>query len=205
MRSAAVSSASSGNKTSARSRKDRKRFIRRVPSPVGFDVLRQMILARRRPRQHPAPYALGPATEISLLPGLPAPASRALPARVLRPAGSCDVALGWDHGAGNGRVSGHPGGGAGLFPGNWKIPSENLDDIVPCLRQTADQFGGPDNLLHDLSSTMSEAREQALPGVPHFVCHSSAPATIPANLLTNGLSDRTALLSCCCANRISEQ
>ena len=45
----------------------------------------------------------------------------------------------------------------GLFLGNWKIPSENLEDIVPCLRQAADQFGLPDRVLHDLSPTMSGA------------------------------------------------
>lgn len=59
----------------------------------------------------------------------------------------------------------------GLFLGNWKIPSENLDDLVPCLREAADLFGRPDNVLHDLSPAMSGACEQALPGVAHFVCH----------------------------------
>ena len=59
----------------------------------------------------------------------------------------------------------------GLFLGNWKIPSENVEDLVPCLRQAADRFGRPDKVLHDLSPTMSGACEQALPGVSHFVCH----------------------------------
>ena len=59
----------------------------------------------------------------------------------------------------------------GLFLGNWKIPSENLEDLVPCLREAADRFGWPDNVLHDLSPAMSGACEQALPGVSHFVCH----------------------------------
>jgi hypothetical protein len=59
----------------------------------------------------------------------------------------------------------------GLLLGHWKIPSENLNDIVPCLRQAADRYGQPDRLLHDLSPTMSGACEQALPGVSHFVCH----------------------------------
>lgn len=58
-----------------------------------------------------------------------------------------------------------------LFLGNWKIPSENVEDLIPCLRQAADQFGEPDKLLHDLSGTISAACEQALPGVAHFVCH----------------------------------
>jgi hypothetical protein len=59
----------------------------------------------------------------------------------------------------------------GLLLGNWKIPSENLDDLVPCLREAADRFGCPDKVLHDLSPTMSGACERALPGVSHFVCH----------------------------------
>ena len=59
----------------------------------------------------------------------------------------------------------------GLFLGNWKIPSENVEDLVPCFRQAADRFGDPDKLLHDLSPTIIAACEQALPDVPHFVCH----------------------------------
>ena len=59
----------------------------------------------------------------------------------------------------------------GLFLGNWKIPSENVEDLVPCLRQAADRYGWPERVLHDLSPTMSGACEQALPGVAHFVCH----------------------------------
>jgi len=59
----------------------------------------------------------------------------------------------------------------GLFLGNWKIPSENVEDLVPCLRRAADRYGWPDRVLHDLSPTMSGACEQALPGVAHFVCH----------------------------------
>ncbi len=37
----------------------------------------------------------------------------------------------------------------GLLLGNWKIPSENLEDLIPCLREAADRFGWPDNVLHD--------------------------------------------------------
>jgi hypothetical protein len=59
----------------------------------------------------------------------------------------------------------------GLLLGHWKIPGENLDDIVPCLRQAADCYGPPERLLHDLSPTISGACEHALPGVSHFVCH----------------------------------
>lgn len=60
---------------------------------------------------------------------------------------------------------------SGMILGSWKIPSENTDDIAPCLRQAADRFGQPDHVLHDLSSAMSSACEEALPGVPHYVCH----------------------------------
>ena len=54
---------------------------------------------------------------------------------------------------------------------SWKIPSENIEDIVPCLQQTATRYGLPDRVLHDLSSTISGACDQALEGVPHYVCH----------------------------------
>jgi hypothetical protein len=60
---------------------------------------------------------------------------------------------------------------SGMLLGGWKIPSENVDDIVPCLRQTTERYGRPDRVLHDLSRTMSGACDQALPGVRHFVCH----------------------------------
>ena len=59
----------------------------------------------------------------------------------------------------------------GLFLGTWKIPSENVEDLVPCFRQAADCYGWPDEVLHDLSPTMSGACEQALPGIAHRVCH----------------------------------
>lgn len=59
----------------------------------------------------------------------------------------------------------------GMLLGNWKIPSENVADLVPCLQQAADRYGRPDRGLHDLSPAMSGACEQALPGVSHFVCH----------------------------------
>lgn len=60
---------------------------------------------------------------------------------------------------------------SGMILGGWKISSENTDDIAPCLRQAADRFGQPDHVLHDLSSAMSGACDEALPGVPHYVCH----------------------------------
>jgi len=54
----------------------------------------------------------------------------------------------------------------GLFLGSWKIPSENVEDLVPCFRQAADQFGWPDDVLHDLSPTISGACEHALRASP---------------------------------------
>ncbi|MHC4406668.1 MAG: hypothetical protein ACYTG0_44155 [Planctomycetota bacterium] len=61
--------------------------------------------------------------------------------------------------------------GSGLLLGGWKIPSENVDDIAPCLRQAAHRFGQPARVLHDLSSAMSGACDEAFPAVPHYVCH----------------------------------
>jgi hypothetical protein len=60
---------------------------------------------------------------------------------------------------------------SGLFLLGRKIPSENIEDIRPCLQEAATCYGRPGRVLHDLSPTMSGACEAALPGVPHFVCH----------------------------------
>lgn len=60
---------------------------------------------------------------------------------------------------------------SGLFLLGRKIPSENIDDIRPCLHDAAIRYGQPGRVLHDLSGAMSGACEVALPGVPHFVCH----------------------------------
>jgi hypothetical protein len=59
----------------------------------------------------------------------------------------------------------------GLFLGSWKIATENVEYIAPCLQQAADSYGRPDRVLHDLSAAMSAACERALPGISHFVCH----------------------------------
>ena len=59
----------------------------------------------------------------------------------------------------------------GILLESWKIPSENTEDIAACLRQAAERYGRPSRVLHDLSSTISSACEEALPGVPHHVCH----------------------------------
>ena len=39
----------------------------------------------------------------------------------------------------------------GLFLGSWKIATENVEYIAPCLQQAADSYGQPDRVLHDLS------------------------------------------------------
>jgi hypothetical protein len=62
-------------------------------------------------------------------------------------------------------------GASGLLLGGWKVPSENIDDIASCLSEAAQRYGQPARVLHDLSAAMSGACDQALPAVPHFVCH----------------------------------
>ncbi len=58
----------------------------------------------------------------------------------------------------------------GFLLGSWKIGSENLDDVVPCLVELGEAYGRPERVLHDLSDTMSGACDRALPGVTHHVC-----------------------------------
>ncbi len=60
---------------------------------------------------------------------------------------------------------------SGLLLGGWKVPSENADVIASCLSEAARRYGPPARVLHDLSAAMSGACDQALAGVPHFVCH----------------------------------
>ncbi len=63
-----------------------------------------------------------------------------------------------------------------------KIPTENFDDLVQCLREAVGRFGRPDRVLHDLSETISLACEEALPGVPHDICHYHLLADIGEDL-----------------------
>lgn len=58
----------------------------------------------------------------------------------------------------------------GFLLGCWKIGSENLDDVVPCLVELREAYGWPERVLHDLSDTMSGACDRVLPGVTHHVC-----------------------------------
>jgi len=53
----------------------------------------------------------------------------------------------------------------------YRIPSENVDAITPCLKQTAARFGEPRRVLHDLSHAMAAACERAFEKVAHTVCH----------------------------------
>jgi hypothetical protein len=70
----------------------------------------------------------------------------------------------------------------GLWLENVKISSENVEYLVPCLQQATDRFGKPDKVLHDLSPSIGAACEQALPGVPHFVCHQHLARDIGEDL-----------------------
>jgi hypothetical protein len=60
---------------------------------------------------------------------------------------------------------------SGMLLGGWKVPSENADVIASSLSEAAQRYGRPARVLHDLSAAMSGACDQALAGVPHFVCH----------------------------------
>lgn len=80
-----------------------------------------------------------------------------------------------------------------ILLGCWKIPTENAEDIAPCLIRTAQDYGRPDRILHDLSSTLSRACDAALDGVPHDVCHFHFARDVGEDLLTtpqNALSAR---------------
>jgi hypothetical protein len=71
-----------------------------------------------------------------------------------------------------------------ILLGCWKIPTENADDLAPCLLQTARDYGRPKRILHDLSSAMSRACDAALEGVPHDVCHFHFARDVGEDLLT---------------------
>lgn len=71
---------------------------------------------------------------------------------------------------------------SGILFYSRKIPSENEDDIACCLQEAAASYGRPDRVLHDLSSAMSGACQQALQGVPHFVCHYHLASDVGGDL-----------------------
>ncbi len=73
---------------------------------------------------------------------------------------------------------------SGILLGCRKIPTENADDIVPCLKDVANQFGVPRRVLHDLSKAMSLACGTALPTVPQQVCHFHFASDVGEDLLS---------------------
>lgn len=53
----------------------------------------------------------------------------------------------------------------------WKIPTENVDAIAPCLQEASERFGRPEEVLHDLSDAMTAACNRTWSDVPQRVCH----------------------------------
>ena len=70
-----------------------------------------------------------------------------------------------------------------ILLGSWKIPTENADDMAPCLTEAADDYGQPRRILHDLSSAMSLACQTAFNEVPHDVCHFHFARDVGEDLL----------------------
>ena len=72
---------------------------------------------------------------------------------------------------------------SGILLGCAKIPTENADDMAPRLKETADNYGRPKRILHDLSSAMSLACQTAFSDVPHDVCHFHFARDVGEDLL----------------------
>jgi len=70
-----------------------------------------------------------------------------------------------------------------ILLGCWKIPTENADDMVPCLKEIEQAYGRPKRILHDLSSAMSLACETAFGEVTHDVCHYHFARDVGEDLL----------------------
>jgi hypothetical protein len=70
-----------------------------------------------------------------------------------------------------------------ILLGCRKIPTENAEDISPCLKLMAQQYGVPRRILHDLSTAMSLACHTALPHVPQQVCHFHFASDVGDDLL----------------------
>jgi hypothetical protein len=51
-----------------------------------------------------------------------------------------------------------------------KIATENENDITQFMRSKAEMYGNPDDILHDLSSKISNSCDNLLPNQPHRVC-----------------------------------
>jgi len=61
--------------------------------------------------------------------------------------------------------------GEGMMLYCRKLASENRPDITLCLSEAARIYGKPREVLHDLSELIAQACADALPEVPHRVCH----------------------------------
>jgi len=70
-----------------------------------------------------------------------------------------------------------------ILLGCWKIPTENTDEMAPCLTEAAHDYGQPKRILHDLSSAMSLACETAFPEISHDVCHFHFARDVGEDLL----------------------
>jgi hypothetical protein len=70
----------------------------------------------------------------------------------------------------------------GMILKMWKIATENQDDLIRCFKEAKEQYGQPRCVLHDLGQRVSNACEEALPGVPHYVCHYHLCADIGEDL-----------------------
>ena len=73
---------------------------------------------------------------------------------------------------------------SGILLACSKIPTENADNIIPCLKKTANHYGRPKRILHDLSSAMSLACQTALGDVPHDICHFHFARDVGEDLLS---------------------
>jgi len=71
--------------------------------------------------------------------------------------------------------------------GSWKIPTENADAILPCLRQVADAFGPPVAVVRDLGRAMTPAVlafvDELGGDIPVLACHQHFLADVGGDLL----------------------
>jgi hypothetical protein len=71
--------------------------------------------------------------------------------------------------------------------GSWKIPTENADAILPCLRQVAAAFGPPVAVVRDLGRAMTPAVlafvDELGGDIPVLACHQHFLADVGSDLL----------------------
>ena len=74
--------------------------------------------------------------------------------------------------------------------GAWKIPTENAEAILPCLRQVAECFGPPVAVVRDLGRAMKKAVLAFVAkqdeGIPVLACHQHFLADVGDDLLKPG-------------------